>query len=189
MSRSYGQRTALVLGIGGIFLGLLTALISCSESFTPEPIEERPTVAIQGLEVSHIDENGLVTWKLIAKTGQFFEAQQQTIASEVELLFLNTEGEAILNLQSDSLIYHNRTGNLEMSGNIYAEDITGKRFTTDEAIWEESTKKLYGNAPVEAEQENIKVSGGSFTYDTEAKRLYINQAHFEWTPPDGGEPR
>lgn len=177
MSRPRKERISLLL-IGGLFS--LIALNSCVDPIPPSSSQNKPTFqAVRQVLEHYSEEDGHVVWVMEADLVEFFESAQEARAENVSLIFNDENGEEVLTLTSDQLVFHMSTGDLAINGNIVAEDSSGMRLTTEEAYWNDEEGVLRGESPVSAEREDLSITGKGFAYNPKKKEAVIRDFRFQ----------
>ncbi|MBI1730684.1 LPS export ABC transporter periplasmic protein LptC [Candidatus Acetothermia bacterium] len=177
MPRSHTQQV-FFLAAGAIALVFL--LNSCAVDIPKDNSDpNRPAIELSQNDLDHYDDNGKLLWEMHADSVKFFDTAQKTEAERIKIQFSNADGQNILNVEAQHLVYDHRSGNLAFTGQIEAKDSSGISFTTADAFWDEAGKKLWSDSPIRVERDDFSLTGVGFEYKPDEGTLTTQTGHLQ----------
>jgi LPS export ABC transporter protein LptC len=167
------SRAAQVLGLGLIVgsIGGLYWLWSSVSHLWPEMRDSRASVlSADRTHIVRYDEHGKKLWELAASALSIGE--DMSIAEEITLHFFDSEGQEALTVRAPLAKLHNRTGDIELPGEIV---VSGRDFSlsTENLLWSNEKKILTTSSAVRIESEEFILTGRGFEYSSETGRATI----------------
>ncbi len=161
-----------------------TAVTSCSVDLIDRDSDSnRPIIELQQNELIHYDtaSDGRVLWKLRARTIEFFDERQnnEIRAEEIEVRYFDADGNQILLLTGDRLVYKQDKGQLVLTGDIRGEEARGLRFSAEEIFWDEESHRLWSESPVQVEREDFSLTGAGLEYLPDEGTMTIHQGQLQ----------
>jgi LPS export ABC transporter protein LptC len=177
MPRSHSQQV-FFLAAGAIALAFL--LNSCAVVVPKDNSDpDSPAIELSQNDLTHYDDNGKILWEMHADSVKFFDTTQKTEAETIKIQFFNADGQNVLDVGAQHLVYDHRSGNLAITGQIDAKDPSGISFTTDDAFWDESGKRLWSDSPIRIERDDFSLTGKGFEYKPDEGTLTTQTGHLQ----------
>lgn len=131
---------------------------------------DAPAISAEHAHIVHYDDQGKKLWELEGRTMTVQEAI--SVAEEVTLRFFNSDGSETLTVQAPQARLHNRSGDIELLGEISA---VGREFSfvTENLSWDNQKKVLTTSSAVRVEREEFALTGRGFQYFAETGRATI----------------
>ncbi len=163
MSRS-AQALGLLVSLGVIFL--VYWLWSSTPSIWPDTTDiPAPALSAERAHIIKYEADGKKVWELEARS--IATGDVESIAEAVSLRFFDGESRETLLVRAPQARLHNRTGNVELLGPVYA---TGSEFsfTTENLFWDSQKKMLSTKSVVRLERDDFILTGRGLEYSSEA---------------------
>lgn len=149
----------------------------------PAPPEERggPAVTITEPHLARFDREGQRLWELTAEEITVDREADLTLAEGVRLKFFNDEGVA-LEVTATRLILFNRSGAMELEGEIEAHSDQGLSFRAEQLRWDPQREVLISEGEVEITQGGNRLSGRRLEYSPKEGRLRVEKGRLILLP-------
>ncbi|MCX8104053.1 MAG: LPS export ABC transporter periplasmic protein LptC [Candidatus Bipolaricaulota bacterium] len=159
-----------LLVIGGLIGGLYWLWATMPSLWSDEGELRAPAISAESARIVRYDDHGKKLWEL---KGRSLTVQEDvSVGEEVTLRFFDSEGGEVLVVWAPQARLHNRTGDIELLGEISA---VGREFSfvTRDLIWDNSKKLLKTESSVRIEREEFVLTGEGLEYLAETGRATI----------------
>lgn len=119
-----------------ILIGTWLAVVIASKIHQPKgPVEllkKLPKNIDLSLKKIHYSEikNGEKRWDLLADKVNYDKSRDYTTFEKINMVIFGKGKDGTINLTADSASYHNKSGDVELTGNVTAGNDVGMKFTT-----------------------------------------------------------
>ncbi len=156
----------IVAGLGGLYW-----LWSSVSQLWPEMRDSHaPALSAEHAHIVRYDEHGKKLWELEGRALSIGE--DTSVAEDITLRFFDSEGREALTVRAPLARLHNRTGDIELQGEVSA---IGREFSlsTENLLWNNEKKILTTPSVVHIESEEFTLTGQGFEYFSETGRATI----------------
>lgn len=168
MSRA-AQALGLLVTLGAI--GGLFWLWATMPNLWPDTLgPDAPAISAERAHILRYDDHGKKLWELEGRTITVHE--DVSVAEEVTVRFFESGGTETLTVRAPQARLHNRSGDIELLGEISA---VGREFSfvTENLSWDNQKKVLTTSSFVRIEREEFTLTGRGLEYFSETGRATI----------------
>jgi LPS export ABC transporter protein LptC len=128
-------------------LAVLTAALACGSSERQDLSEdENPRQSVEDFTL--VQSSGASReWKLVARSGEYFEADSLMLLQDVEITFYEDDVPSMV-MTGDSGRVDQMTGLLRLWGDVFAETDDGRTMEAPEIVWDDSLEMLHSDCLV-----------------------------------------
>ncbi len=174
------NKIKLILALCIVSAGIwLTTVIVVKTHRSKGPVEilrqlpKNIDISLQKIHYTDI-KDGEKRWALVADKVEYDKSRDYTYFRSVKLdLFTKGETESKVTLVADRAVYHDKTGEIEVAGNVTATNRTGMRFETTHLYYEPSRSLISTQDHVRFVDGKLKVEGTGMELMIKTKNVRI----------------
>lgn len=169
------QLLALCIILIGTWLAVAIALKIHQPKGPVELLKKLPKNIDLSLQKIHYSEikNGGKRWDLLADKVDYDKSKDYTSFKKINMVIFGKEKDGTVTLAADSANYHNKTGDVELIGNVSAGNDSGMKFTTGHIRYISSRSLVQTDDHVAYTYGNLVVEGTGLELMLKTKRVRV----------------
>lgn len=129
-------------------------------------------LALQDIDYTHSDA-GVVRWHFKAERAERSVSEGRLAVKNLLLTFYDESGARQMVLRADEGDADKDFNELSASGNVFVESERGYRLTSDRLVYKQQEQKIYSDAHVVIESDDLTVAGNGLVLDVKGRTMFI----------------
>ena len=137
-----------------------------------EALPEGVDLALKDIDYTHVDE-GVARWRLQAEQVEHQSSTKQLVVLSPHLDFYDEQGQLQGTLVADEGQVSNNYLQLQVTGNVVLESVSGYKFYTDILHYDHSLQLVTTDAPVKLVSDGLRVDGRGMQMNVADRHLIL----------------
>ncbi len=167
---------ALCIAAAGVWLTTVIVLKTHRSKGPVEILRQLPKnidISLQKIHYTHI-RDGEKRWSLVAEKVEYDGVRNCSYFRNVKVdLFSKGKDEGKMTLTADKAVYHDKTGDIEVEGNVVASNETFMRFETGHLFYQASSSIISTRDHIKFTEGNLSVEGIGMELMIKAKKVRV----------------